>query len=405
MQDSFTLPIALTPKKTLLIGAGSVAKQKHIALKDSKWEVQIIAKAIKDSYFENCNVEIGAIQDSALQSFELIIDASGDENLGVYLWEKRKEFGFLLNVVDNPKLCDFYFGAIARYEDLSVLVSTNGASPILAQSIRDKVARILPNSLVPLVEKLKKMRQNCKIDESKKVQIKAECTESLGKVFIIGCGPNSIESLTLKALETFEILDVALLDNLIGKEIWNLLENLGVTCISVGKQKGKPSYTQEAINALMLKYAKEGKNVGRLKGGDPVIFGRVFEEGSFLKSHNIEVECISGLSSSLNGALSSGITPTLRGVSAGVLIVSAHLRESVFHTEWLHYLKGSPYTLIVMMAYSFADKIVQNAKELGIPLSLPAAFISKVDSKEQKSVIGTLGQLEQMATLCDKLRF
>ena len=61
MQDSFTLPIALTPKKTLLIGAGSVAKQKHIALKDSKWEVQIIAKAIKDSYFENLNVEIGEL--------------------------------------------------------------------------------------------------------------------------------------------------------------------------------------------------------------------------------------------------------------------------------------------------------------------------------------------------------
>ena len=402
MQDSFTLPIALTPKKTLLIGAGSVAKQKHIALKDSKWEVQIIAKAIKDSYFENLNVEIGEIQDSLLQGFELVIDASGDEKLGTFLWEKRKKFGFLLNVVDNPKLCDFYFGAIARYQDLSVLVSTNGASPILAQSIRDKIARILPNSLEPLVAKLKKMRQNLKIDESKKEQIKTECKESLGKVFIIGCGPNSIESLTLKALETFEILDVALLDNLIGKEIWNLLENLGVTCISVGKQKGKPSYTQEAINALMLKYAKEGKNVGRLKGGDPVIFGRVFEEGSFLKSHNIEVECISGLSSSLNGALSSGITPTLRGVSAGVLIVSAHLRESVFHTEWLHYLKDSPYTLIVMMAYSFADKIVLNAKELGIPLSLPAAFISKVDSKEQKSIIGTLGQLEQMAKLCDK---
>lgn len=364
MQGSFTLPIALTPKKTLLIGAGNVAKQKHIALKESKWEVQIIARERKDSYFENFNVEIGEIQDSLLQGFELVIDASGDEKLGTFLWEKRKEFGYLLNVVDNPKMCDFYFGAIARYQDLSVLVSTNGASPILAQSIRDKIARILPNSLESLVEKLKKMRQNLKIDESKKEQIKTECKQSLGKVFIIGCGPNSLQSLTLKALETFEILDVALLDNLIGKEIWNLLENIGVTCISVGKQKGKQSFSQEKINTLMLQYAKEGKNVGRLKGGDPIIFGRVFEEGSFLKSHNIEVECISGLSSSLNGALTSGITPTLRGVSAGVLIVSAHLRESVFHTEWLHYLKNSPYTLIVMMAYSFADKIVQNAKEL-----------------------------------------
>ncbi|WP_416862467.1 NAD(P)-dependent oxidoreductase, partial [Helicobacter ganmani] len=66
MQGSFTLPIALTPKKTLLIGAGNVAKQKHIALKESKWEVQIIARERKDSYFENFNVEIGEIQDSLL---------------------------------------------------------------------------------------------------------------------------------------------------------------------------------------------------------------------------------------------------------------------------------------------------------------------------------------------------
>ncbi|MBX7491526.1 uroporphyrinogen-III C-methyltransferase [Helicobacter sp. Faydin-H64] len=402
MHKAFTLPLALTPKETLLIGAGSVAKQKHIVLKESQWEVKIVAKEIKDSYFNPFAVEISEVSDSYLKDFEIIIDASGDEALGAYLWKKRKHFGYLLNVVDNPKFCDFYFGAIARYEDLSVLVSTNGASPILAQSIRDKIVRILPKTLVPLVEKLKKMRQNEKLDSTKKELIKKQCKESLGKVFIIGCGPNSLQSLTLKALETFELLDVALLDNLIGKEIWNLLENLGIPCISVGKQKGRQSFPQEEINALMLKLAKEGKNVGRLKGGDPVIFGRVFEEGSFLKSHDIEVELISGLSSSLNGALMSGITPTLRGVSAGVLIVSAHLRENTFHTEWLHFLKNSPYTLIVMMAYSFAKRIVQNAKELEIPLSLPAAFISKVDSKEQKIIIGTLGQLEQMAQMCDK---
>ncbi|WP_104721286.1 siroheme synthase [Helicobacter mesocricetorum] len=402
MQDSFTLPLALTPKKTLLIGAGNVARQKHIVLMEAKWEVTIIAKEIKSPYFEDFLIEANEISNSILRDFEIVIDASGDEKLGAYLWERRKEFGYLLNVVDNPKFCDFYFGAIARYEDLSILVSTNGFSPILAQSIRDKIATILPKSFKPLLEKLKQMRQNPKIHPINKEQVRKECQVSLGKVFIIGCGPNSIQSLTLKALETFYLLDIALLDNLIGKEIYNLLGEIGVTCICVGKQKGKPSFSQEDINALMLKYAKEGKNVGRLKGGDPVIFGRVFEEGSFLKSCGIEVECISGLSSSLSGALTSGITPTLRGVSSGVLIVSAHLKENIFHTEWLYYLKNSPYTLIVMMAYSFAAKITQSAKELEIPLSTPAAFISKVDCKEQKTIIGTLDQLEQMATMCDK---
>lgn len=93
MQGSFTLPIALTPKKTLLIGAGNVAKQKHIALKESKWEVQIIARERKDSYFENFNVEIGEVQDSLLQGFELVIDASGDENSAHFYGRSAKSLG------------------------------------------------------------------------------------------------------------------------------------------------------------------------------------------------------------------------------------------------------------------------------------------------------------------------
>ncbi len=398
----FTLPIALTPKKALLIGAGNVAKQKHKVLQEAHWEVEIISKEIKDSYFADFDVNVGTIAESDLSHFEIIIDASGDENLGCFLWENRKKFGYLLNVVDSPKLCDFYFGALVRYEEVSILVSSNGASPILSQTLRDKITRILPRSFTPLVKTLQNLRKTQRVENYDKKHIQTQCIKSLGKVFIIGCGPNSLESLTLKALETFEILDVALLDNLIGKEIWNLLESLNVECISVGKQKGKQNFTQDKINALMLKLANEGKNVGRLKGGDPAVFGRVFEECSFLNSHNVEVECISGLSSALNGTLTSGIAPTLRGISSGVLIVSAHLRENIFHTEWLHWLKDSPYTLIVLMSHSFAKKIVQNAKELGISLEIPAAFISKVDSKEQKTIIGTLGKLEEMSNLCDK---
>ncbi|RDU64754.1 siroheme synthase [Helicobacter sp. MIT 14-3879] len=403
--NSFSLPIALTPKKVLLIGAGKIAYQKYKVLLDSRWEVNIVAREIRAKEFENiplCMKHINTNTDLYFFSeFDLIIDASGDEKLGTFLWNNRKKLGYLLNVVDKPNLCDFYFGAIARYDNVSIMVSSNGASPILAQSIRDKIQRLIPKTISKFSQNLKLKRKNYFSNEEK-MSIKKQCLENLGKVFIIGCGPNDFTSLTLKALEVLEIIDVALIDNLVGKEIWEFLESAGVECISVGKQKGKQSFKQEQINELMLKYTKDGKCVGRLKGGDPCVFGRVWEEASFLQAHNVNVEMISGISSSLAGALNSGIIPTIRGLSSGVLIVSAHLRESIFHSEWLLWLKDSPYTLIVMMAYSFAKEIYRDANKLGVDMTLPAAFISKVDSINQKIVIGKLSDIEELAKICDK---
>lgn len=534
MNKSFSLPIALTPKKTLLIGAGAVAWQKFKVLQDSQWEVCIWAREICDKrfapYFKesstnnlplrgesmdsheaihetkiDCHdsanpesrndesisnsseskngestkqtqqtiegmvaslrsqsrglaVEVAeflpnfqgnfvlsdetrlevcehskfgkSMQDAPkselqttnstnrahfhlitltsttdlqlLKPFEIVIDASGDANLGAFLHSVRKECGFLLNIVDTPNLCDFYFGSIVRRESVSVMVSTNGASPILSQVLRDKISAILPKALGALSHRLKNLRQIAPPKDKKaKDSIAKECQNALGKVLIIGCGPSDFELLTLKALESFALLDIALVDNLVGAEITAHIKGLGVECVNVGKRKGMASFTQEQINELMLHHAKSGKIVGRLKGGDPVIFGRVWEEASFLHAHNIEVEYISGITSSLCGALYSGVTPTLRGVSSGALIVSAHLRESVFHTQWLEWLKDSPYTIIVLMARSFAERIKDEALAQSISANLPAAFISHISLPSQKSIIGTLSELPQMAELCE----
>ena len=456
LRESFSLPIALTPKKTLLIGAGAVAWQKFKVLNDSQWEVCVWAREICDKrfmpYFTEFNKNNLSLRENSLRSFagfanksrndglfdstnrphndanisdsthakfqlrtlnpatdlqilkdfEIIIDASGDLELGAFLHSVRKECGFLLNVVDTPNLCDFYFGSIVRRENVSVMVSTNGASPILSQVLRDKISAILPKALGPLSHRLKNLRQIAPPKDKKaKDSIAKECQNALGKVLIIGCGPSDFELLTLKALESFALLDIALFDNLIGQEIIAHIKGLGVECVNVGKRKGEASFTQEQINELMLRHAKSGKIVGRLKGGDPVIFGRVWEEASFLHAHNICVEYISGITSSLCGALYSGVAPTLRGVSSGALIVSAHLRESVFHTQWLEWLKDSPYTIIVLMARSFAERIKDEALATGISKNLPAAFISHISLPSQKSIIGTLGELPQMAQMCE----
>jgi uroporphyrin-III C-methyltransferase/precorrin-2 dehydrogenase/sirohydrochlorin ferrochelatase len=207
--------------------------------------------------------------------------------------------------------------------------------------------------------------------------------------------------LTGRALKTLKFLDVALIDALVGSEIVDLLPAHCLK-IDVGKRKGQAKYTQEEINTLMLRHAREGLHVGRLKGGDPAIFGRLFEEAGFLLEHGVETELIGGVPSFLSGCLAGGIAPTLRGVSTGVLIVSAHFAETRFNGDWIPLLKTPPCTVIVLMAWSFAARIRAAALEHGVPMSLPAAFVSRIDSPDQSTVLGTLGDLEEMAKQCGK---
>lgn len=398
------LPLLLKKARVLLIGAGAVAQQKHLAIVQSGLVATIKAAKICTDYFADKNVEIMQLGADNLQCadlFELVIDASGDLELGRLLFERKRNY--LLNVVDCPQYCDVYFGAVARYGELSVMVSSGGASPILAQNVRDKINRLLPKSLDCVAQTLKNEREQSGAPTSeRKEQIAQETKQAVGKVFIIGCGPHSRENLTLKALETFALLDVALVDNLVGQEIWDILHSLGCETKSVAKQKGKQQFKQAEINKMMLELVREGKSVGRIKGGDPAVFGRVWEEASYLSKHGVEVEVISGITSALCGALSSGISPTIRGVSTGVLIVSAHLRECVFNIDWIDSLKDKQYTVIVLMAYSFVERIVAVANEHGVDSQLPAALISKVDSPEQCCLIGTLAKLPQMVQQCEQ---
>ncbi len=396
------LPIILKNVDILLIGAGKIAKQKYITLKESHFSPTVMAAEIHDDYFLSIFIKKVLVKKSNfkknIKGYHVIINATGDKRLSKMLFKYRHKYGYLLNCVDMPEYCDFYFGAIARFGDISVTVSTSGASPLLAQKIRDKIARFLPRSLSTLIDSLKKERQN-----NKETYIqKASSAEKLGKVFIIGCGPNGPQNLTLKALETLEIIDIAFVDNLVGIGIWNILRDMGCEIKSVAKQKGVQRFTQAQINEMMLQAAQEGKCVGRIKGGDPAVFGRVWEEVSFLEQNNITVEVISGITSSLHGALSSGIAPTIRGVSSGIIIVSAHLRESIFNSQWLELVRYGEYTVIVLMAYSFLEKIAHNAQKKGIYMKTPAALISRIDTQEQKTIIGNLQNLPDMASLCEQ---
>jgi uroporphyrin-III C-methyltransferase/precorrin-2 dehydrogenase/sirohydrochlorin ferrochelatase len=374
------LPVALTPKKILLIGAGKAAALKARSVLESDCDLSVIAAAIADDFFLDRAVRLKSFEFADAIGFDALINATGDAALSEALWEKRREYGYLLNCVDQPKFCDFYFTANTRKGDLCVAVSSGGASPQNAQATRDLIAAVIAKDEIAAPRN----------KEAKN-----------GEVYLIGCGTGGIDNLTIGAFKAIKRLEVALIDNLIGDEIRALLPK-NCLAIDAGKRKNNHSIAQEEINDLIVTHAKAGMIVGRLKSGDPSIFGRLYEEAAFAASNGFAPRVINGVSSAFAACQTAGVTPTLRGVSSGALIVSAHLKGARFNDGWIDLIGKTPYTIIVLMAHSFCGEIVETAARRGANLQTPCAFVSQIDRGDEAVVFGVLGDLASMAARISK---
>ena len=397
-QSLACLSVALTPKKTLLIGAGKIAAQKARAMDKVGFAYEVMAQEICDAFFTDKPVVLAPFEALHVKGFEVVIDATGNPEVAKELVALKQTHGFLLNVVDVPPLCDFYFSALCVRGALQVAVSSTGASPSLAQEVRDKVERLLPRTLDPLLERLKHARS---VENASPQTLRTIAKSGVGKVFLIGCGPGSVDNLTVGALKAFGLLDVALIDALVSPEIEALLP---LTCkrVDVSKQKGFHTKTQEEINAMLVAYAKEGLCVGRLKGGDPFVFGRLHEEKAVLAEEGIAYEVINGVSSALAACNAAGVVPTLRRVSTGMTIVSAHLRESQFNDDWVEILNKPAHTVVVLMAQSFASQIKDSLLRAGISPALPALFVSNIDREGESVIAGCVEDLDKMSALAPR---
>ncbi|MDY0116192.1 MAG: uroporphyrinogen-III C-methyltransferase [Sulfurimonadaceae bacterium] len=221
-----------------------------------------------------------------------------------------------------------------------------------------------------------------------------------GKIYLVGCGLGDVEQLTLKAYRTIREAKIILYDHLISKEILDLLSS-NTRKVYVGKAKDRHSISQERINHLIAGYAEQGFSVARLKSGDPYIFGRGSEEALFLLERGFEVDVIAGISSCVSGSACAGIPPTARGYAASFSVVSAHLKEGEFNTDWLPLLKLSNHTTVVLMGLSLAEQIKKAAYAIGVSPTLPIAIVANASRPEQQSVVTTLSKLDEAAKKID----
>jgi uroporphyrin-III C-methyltransferase / precorrin-2 dehydrogenase / sirohydrochlorin ferrochelatase len=214
-----------------------------------------------------------------------------------------------------------------------------------------------------------------------------------GCVTLVGAGPGDAELLTLKAVKALQSADVILFDALVSDDVLDLARKKAKRML-VGKRGGKPSCKQADINAMMLKLARQGKHVVRLKSGDPAIFGRAGEEMSLLEEHGIPVSIVPGITSASALAAALGISLTHRDYAQSLRLVTGHSRHGGLpdDLDWRG-LADAKTTLVVYMGGGTSVALAQKLMSEGMARATPVAVVASVSRAEEQRWFGTLGEL------------
>ncbi|TAG01274.1 MAG: uroporphyrinogen-III C-methyltransferase [Betaproteobacteria bacterium] len=219
--------------------------------------------------------------------------------------------------------------------------------------------------------------------------MKTESKKPSGKVFLVGAGPGDIDLLTVKAARLLGQADVVLIDDLAGSAVVALCPQARI--IHVGKRGGCKSTPQSFIERLLVREAKQGRHVVRLKGGDPSVFGRSGEEIAALERAGIDYEIVPGVSSGVAAAAQLGVSLTHRDHAQGVAFITAHGIEGAA-VPWQALARGN-LTLVVYMGVARAASLRQSLLDGGMPPQTPVIAVENVSSAESRSIVATIGSM------------
>jgi uroporphyrin-III C-methyltransferase/precorrin-2 dehydrogenase/sirohydrochlorin ferrochelatase len=358
--------------------------------------------------------------------------ADNDEEAAAFEAAARQA-GAACNVIDKPAYCHFQFGSIVNRSPLMVGISTSGAAPILAQAVRRRIETLLPPSLADWVALARKLRDSVGrrlthgasrrafwerlVDRAFQHAPDSAAADDLGRhvlavadedrrghVTFVGAGPGDAELLTLKAVRALQAADVILFDDLVSDDVQELARREAKR-ILVGKRAGRSSCKQHEINEMMVKLARAGRRVVRLKSGDPMIFGRAGEEIAVLEAAGIGYDVVPGITAGLAMAAALGISLTHRDHAKSVRFVTGHskmggLPEDV---DWRAIADRSA-TTIFYMAGRTAGDIAERLLEEGLspltPVVVAAAIGRATEQLRTTDLAGLQGSMADIdATL------
>ena len=358
----------------------------------------------------------------------LIADAQ-DEAEAAALHAMARAAGLPVNIIDKPAWCDFQFGAIVERSPLVVAISTDGGAPVFGQMLRARIETLLPQGFRAWAQAARDWRPrvaalNLDFRARRRVwelfarrafthpdrapgeaDLEALLAEAAaagapearrGSVALVGAGPGDPELLTLKAVRALQSADVVLYDDLVLPGSVDLARREAER-LNVGKRGYKPSCTQEDITALLVRLAREGKRVVRLKGGDPLIFGRAGEEIAALKAAGVDVEVIPGVTAAA-AAASLQTSLTERAVARRLQFITAHARDGKLpdDLDW-RALADDGATTAVYMGLKTLPPLVARLLAEGLAPDTPAVIVERASWESERRVAATLATLPDAA--------
>ena len=433
--DYLPIFMDLRGRRGLVVGGGEVAARKVALLRRARASVSVVAPRVGPAMRRQLGD--GAVAHFAdsfapdhLRGCALVIAATDRPAVNRSVARHARLGGIPVNVVDDPSLCTFILPAIVDRSPVVVAVSTGGASPVLAKMLRVRLEAAIPAAYGRLAELAAKWRprvQRLLPDatgrrrfweevlegrlaervfandaggaEATLTAALSEAVESgappSGEVWIIGAGPGDPELLTLRALRLMQKADVVVHDRLVSEAVLDLARR-EARRIYAGKARAAHSMPQDEINRLLVKLAREGKRVVRLKGGDPFMFGRGGEEIEALAAAGIPFTVVPGVSAAAGCAAYAGIPLTHREHSHQCVFVTGGQREGRLDLDWAG-LARPRQTIVIYMGLKNLAAIAANLIAHGLASATPAAIVENGTRADQRVIVGTVDTLGALA--------
>ncbi len=405
----FPVFMELHGRRTLVLGMGEAADRKAEALQ--RCGAHVIRSATFDpAQLDHCAVAIAA-------------EAPEDDIAA--LVQAANARGIPVNVVDRPALCSFITPAVIDRAPITIAVSSGGTAPVLARLIRARIEALVPPAigrLAALVDEFKaELRRRLPetalrrrvleralggrvadlvamgAEDAARAEMARELDEGAeptGIVYLVGAGPGAADLLTLRAHRLLGEADVIVHDRLIGADVLDMARR-DAERIYVGKARANHCLPQEGINDLLVRLAREGRKVVRLKGGDPFVFGRGGEEAEALAAAGVAFEVVPGVTAALACAAQSGIPLTHREATRSVTLATGHTKNGQLDLDFAQLARGG--TIAVYMGIVTLPQLRTGLFEAGLDPATPAALIERGGTPRQRVLVGTLDTLAHEA--------
>lgn len=428
--------LRLDARPVVVVGGGRVALRKVATLRKAGAHVTVVAPRLHAELARQAaRGELAHVaaefSPAHIVGAAAVVAATGDRATNSAVSAAARERGVPVNVVDDAELSTFIFPAIVDRSPIIVAVGSAGHAPVLARRVRAEIEALLPERLGALARFMgahrkavqralgalarrsfwervvagpvathvlagKEQQATRALERELRTSRLTEPgsdSRSLGEVYLIGAGPGDPDLLTLRAVQLLQRADVILYDRLVSEAVLERARR-DAERVFVGKESGEPDH-QNRIHELLVRFAGEGKRVARLKGGDPLVFGRGGEEIEVLAAHGIPCTVVPGITAALGAAAAAELPLTHRRLASSVTLLSGRLSDGAL-PDW-RFLANPKHTVVVYMGVAQLPHIVTRLRAAGATPRHPAAIVERATLPGQRILRGTLADIASLA--------